>query len=164
MRGELQETPEHSAEASPAESELACTRNVLSTLHPRNYHSGMDPYAILGVAEGADEETIRSVYRQLARTFHPDVNADPEAVEHFHAITDAYVLLTNPERRAEYDRRQGERPIGSETSATLGLQLAGIDLAPLLGISVRVRTRPLFTGDLEEEERPQPRTLRRRRK
>src|SRR5205823_6563489 len=108
-------------------------------------HSGMDPYAILGVTEGADEETIRSVYRQLARTFHPDVNADPAAVEHFHAITDAYVVLTDPERRAEYDCRQRERPIGSETSATLGLRLAGIDLAPLLGISARVRTRPLFT-------------------
>jgi len=38
-------------------------RNVLSTLHVRDYHSGMDPYVILGVAEGADEETIRSVYR-----------------------------------------------------------------------------------------------------
>ena len=123
-----------------------------------------DLYAILGLRDDASEDAIKAVYRQLARTFHPDVNADAEAVEHFHAITDAYVLLTDAERRAEYDCRQGERPIGSETSATLGLQLAGIDLAPLLGISVRVRTRPLFTGDLEEEERPQPRTLRRRRK
>ena len=138
-------------------------RTLLST-HAKDYHSGMDPYAILGVARSTDEETIRSVYRQLARTFHPDVNADAEAVEHFHAITDAYVLLTDPERRAEYDCRQGDRPIGSETSATLGLQVAGIDLASLLGISVRVRTRPLFSDDLEEEERPQPRTLRRRRK
>src|SRR5947209_6521140 len=115
-------------------SELACMRTLLST-HAKDYHSGMDPYAILGVAQSADEETIRSVYRQLARTFHPDVNADAEAVEHFHAITDAYVLLTDPERRAEYDCRQADRPIGSETSATLGLQVAGIDLASLLGIS-----------------------------
>jgi hypothetical protein len=160
----LQETSEHSAEASPAESELACMRNVLSALQGRHYHSGVDPYAILGVAEGADEETVRSVYRQLARTFHPDVNADPEAVEHFRAITEAYVLLTDPEKRAEYDCRQGDGPIGSETSRTLGLKVAGIDLAPLLGISVRVRTRPLFTGDLEEEGRPQPRALRPRRK
>jgi hypothetical protein len=124
----------------------------------------VDPYAILGVAQDADEETIRFVYRQLARTFHPDVNADPDAVEHFRAITEAYVLLTDPEKRAEYDRRQGDRPIGSETSTTLGLQVVGIDLAPLLGISVRVRTHPLFTDDLEEEERPQPRALRPRRK
>jgi curved DNA-binding protein CbpA len=139
-------------------------RNVLSTLHARDYHAGVNPYAILGVADGADEETIRFVYRQLARTFHPDVNADPDAVEHFRAITEAYVLLTDPEKRAEYDRRQGDRPVGSETRTTLGLHLAGIDLAPLLGISVRVRTRPLFTDDLEEEERPQPRALRTRRK
>jgi curved DNA-binding protein CbpA len=104
------------------------------------------------------------VYRQLARTFHPDVNGDPKAVEHFRAITEAYVLLIDPEKRAEYDRRQGDRPVGSETRTTLGLHLAGIDLAPLLGISVRVRTRPLFTDDLEEEERPQPRALRTRRK
>ena len=120
----------------------------------------MNPYAILGVAEGADEETIRSVYRQLARTFHPDVNADLDAIEHFRAITEAYLLVIDPEKRAEYDRR----PIGSETSTTLGLHVAGIDFAPLLGISVRVRTYPLFTDDLEEEERPQPRALRPRRK
>ena len=136
-----------------------------ATLHVKDYHSGVDPYAILGVAEGTDEETIRSVYRQLARTFHPDVNADPDAVEHFRAITEAYIVLVTPEKRAEYDRRQGDRPIGSETSTTLGLHVAGLDLAPLLGISVQVRTRPLFSGDLEEEEeRPQPRALRSRRK
>ena len=124
----------------------------------------MSPYAILGVAEGTDGETIRSVYRQLARTFHPDVNTDPEAIEHFRAITEAYVVLTDPEKRTEYDRRQERTPIGSETSTTLGLQVAGIDLAPLLGISVRVRTRPLFADDLEEDERPQPRALRAPRK
>jgi curved DNA-binding protein CbpA len=126
----------------------------VATPHATEYHSAVSPFAILGVDEGTDDETIRSVYRQLARTFHPDVNSDPEAVEHFRAITEAYVLLTDPEKRAEHHRRRrGKRPIGSETTRTLGLQLAGIDLSPLLGISVRVRTRPLFTDDLQEEER-----------
>ena len=109
----------------------------------------MDPYAILGVSEDADEQTIRSVYRQLARTFHPDVNADDGAVEHFRAITEAYVQLMDPRQRARIGRRR--RPVGSETTATVGLQVAGIGLGGLVGVSVRVRTRPLFAGDLEDE-------------
>ncbi len=102
----------------------------------------MDPYAILGLAEDADESTIRSVYRQLARTFHPDVNSDEGAVEHFRAITDAYLTLMDPEKRAKV-----RRPIGSETNATVGLSVAGIDLGGLVGVSVRIRTRPLFADD-----------------
>lgn len=118
----------------------------------------MDPYATLGVPPDADLETIRSVYRQLARTFHPDVNADAAAVAHFREITDAFVLLSDPGQRARYDRRhtRRERAVGSETETTLGLSIAGIDLGGLVGVSVRVRTRPLFADDLEEDEKPLP--------
>ena len=42
-----------------------------------------DPYEVLGLPDDATEEAIRTVYRQLARTFHPDVNSDPSAVAHF---------------------------------------------------------------------------------
>ena len=63
-----------------------------------------DPYEVLGLPDDATEEAIRTVYRHLARTFHPDVNSDPSAVAHFREITDAHVVLSDPELRARYDR------------------------------------------------------------
>ena len=112
----------------------------------------MDLYETLGVAEDADGDTIRSVYRQLARTFHPDVNADRAAVEHFRRLTEAYIVLSDPKRRARYDRSRRRRPVGNERETTIGLRLAGIDLGGILGVSVRTRTRPLFLDDLEESD------------
>ena len=111
--------------------------------------SAQDLYAVLGVADDADGETIRSVYRQLARTFHPDVNADARAVDHFRRITEAYCVLSDPVCRARYDGGRGRRSraTGEETEMTLGLRGAGLDLGSLVGASVRIRTRPLFEDD-----------------
>src|SRR5690348_744591 len=110
-----------------------------------------DLYAVLGLSDDASDEAIKTVYRQLARTFHPDVNSDPAAVEHFRLITDAYVVLSDPEQRARYDRtrspRRRLRPRGEETETRIGLQLAGIDLGGLLGVTVHVTRRPLFDDD-----------------
>jgi len=114
-----------------------------------------DLYAVLGVSEEATDEAIKSVYRQLARTFHPDVNADAAAVEHFREITDAYVVLSDPESRRRYDRQRRRRPRrarGEETETFIGLRLAGIDLGGLLGVSVRVQRRTL----LDDEPQPEP--------
>lgn len=114
-----------------------------------------DLYEVLGLSDDATDEAIRSVYRQLARTFHPDVNADPAAVEHFREITDAYVVLSDPEARSRYDRARRRRPRrarGEETETVIGLRLAGIDLGGLLGVSVRVQRRAL----LDDEPRPDP--------
>jgi len=129
-----------------------------------------DPYAILGLPDDASEDTIKAVYRQLARTFHPDVNADAEAVEHFREITDAYVVLSDPQARARYDRTRGgrRRRRGEETETRIGLQVAGIDLGSLLGVTVNVRSRPLFDDDepaaAPERASAAPRRLRSRRK
>jgi DnaJ-class molecular chaperone len=63
-----------------------------------------DLYGLLGVARDADDETIRKAYRQLARRFHPDVNpGDAAAEERFKAISQAYAVLSDPERRRNYD-------------------------------------------------------------
>jgi curved DNA-binding protein CbpA len=118
-----------------------------------------DLYAILGLPDDASEDAIKAVYRQLARTFHPDVNSDPTAVEHFREITDAYVVLSDPELRARYDRQRARRPRrrprGEETETRIGLSLAGIDLGGLLGVTVQVRRRPLFDDKSEPDpERP----------
>ncbi|HKC59037.1 MAG TPA: DnaJ domain-containing protein [Myxococcales bacterium] len=65
-----------------------------------------DLYEVLGLPVDAGEEAIKTVYRQLARAFHPDVNSDPSAAAHFREITDAYVVLSHPELREQYDRQR----------------------------------------------------------
>src|SRR5256885_3683251 len=62
-----------------------------------------DYYALLGVARGATDEQIRSAYRRLARQYHPDVNKADDAAERFKRITEAYEVLTDPQRRQRYD-------------------------------------------------------------
>ena len=64
----------------------------------------MNYYVVLGIAEDADEETIRSAFRALARRYHPDVGVGSSPVE-FHRAREAYETLADPERRRQYDRR-----------------------------------------------------------
>lgn len=71
-----------------------------------------DYYKVLGVSPDADDKTIRSAYRRLARKYHPDVSKEPGAEEKFKAANEAHEVLGNKERRAEYDRLRanGYRP------------------------------------------------------
>ncbi len=64
-----------------------------------------DPYEVLGVARDASEQDVKKAFRRLARELHPDVNAhDPGAEEKFKEAAEAYEILSDPERRATYDR------------------------------------------------------------
>jgi molecular chaperone DnaJ len=64
-----------------------------------------DPYEVLGVSRGAGEQEVKKAFRRLARELHPDVNAhDPDAEEKFKQAAEAYEILSDPERRATYDR------------------------------------------------------------
>ncbi len=64
-----------------------------------------DPYSILGVARGASEKDIKSAYRNLAKELHPDRNKDnPNAAEKFSQATQAYDLLSDKDKRAQFDR------------------------------------------------------------
>ena len=63
------------------------------------------PYEILGVEPTASAEAIRRTYRRLAKQHHPDVNpGKPEAAEKFKAIASANEILSDPEKRARFDR------------------------------------------------------------
>ena len=64
----------------------------------------MDYYVVLGIAEDADDETIRSAFRALARQYHPDAGAGSSSVE-FQRAREAYETLVDPERRRRYDRQ-----------------------------------------------------------
>jgi len=64
-----------------------------------------DYYDVLGVSRDADEATLKKAFRRLARELHPDVNKhDPQAEDKFKEAAEAYEVLSDPERRATYDR------------------------------------------------------------
>jgi molecular chaperone DnaJ len=63
-----------------------------------------DAYELLGVPRDADDAQIKKAFRRLARELHPDVSKDPDAEEKFKAVAEAYEILSDPERRATYDR------------------------------------------------------------
>src|SRR6186997_3359336 len=67
----------------------------------------VDFYEVLQVSINADPETIHRIYRVLAQRFHPD-NASTGDAERFRTITEAYQVLSDPERRAQYDVNYGE--------------------------------------------------------
>jgi DnaJ-class molecular chaperone len=66
--------------------------------------STMNYYVVLGIAEDADGDTIRSAFRALARRYHPDAGPGSSTVE-FQRALEAYETLSDPERRRVYDRR-----------------------------------------------------------
>lgn len=63
-----------------------------------------DYYEVLGVDRAADERALKQAFRKLAQQYHPDVNSDDEAESRFKEINEAYQVLSDPQKRAVYDR------------------------------------------------------------
>jgi molecular chaperone DnaJ len=77
-----------------------------------------DYYGVLGVRRDADADEIKKAYRRLARELHPDVNPDPQTQERFKEVTQAYEVLSDPEKRQMYDL--GADPYASAGAAGPG--------------------------------------------
>src|SRR5438552_7157120 len=75
-----------------------------------------DPYQTLGVKKDASQDAIQKAYRRLAKKLHPDLNpGNKQAEEQFKAVSAAYDLLSDPQKRARFDRGEidasgAERP------------------------------------------------------
>jgi DnaJ-class molecular chaperone len=83
-----------------------------------------DLYSRLGVARDADEAAIKKAYRKLAKELHPDRNKDnPRASERFSQVTQAYDVLTDKNKRAQYDR--GEIDEDGNPKAPFGFGMGG---------------------------------------
>lgn len=63
-----------------------------------------DYYAILGVPKNAEQAAIKKAFRELARTYHPDINKSPDAEKKFKDINEANEVLSDPEKRKKYDQ------------------------------------------------------------
>src|SRR5574344_1010194 len=64
-----------------------------------------DYYEVLGVDKGADDAAIKKAYRVLAKKYHPDTNSgDKEAEAKFKEASEAYAVLSDPEKRKQYDQ------------------------------------------------------------
>jgi curved DNA-binding protein len=86
----------------------------------------VDYYKILAVAEDADSKAIKTAYRKLARKYHPDVSEHSQAEEKFKEITEAYEVLKDPEKRAQYDeyKKYGGGSSGQQDSSYSKSQFA----------------------------------------
>src|SRR5262249_41128852 len=96
--------------------------------------SKRDYYEVLGVSQSASADDIKGAYRRLARKHHPDVNpGDGEAETRFKEINEAYEVLSDPNKRARYDRF-GHAGVGSAAGSPADFGFGGFTdiLSPLL--------------------------------
>lgn len=63
-----------------------------------------DYYEVLGVSKDADEKEIKSAFRKLAKKYHPDVSKEPDAAEKFKEAQEAYAVLSDEQKRKQYDQ------------------------------------------------------------
>jgi molecular chaperone DnaJ len=83
--------------------------------------AGKDYYKILGISRTATEKEIKAAYRKLARKYHPDVNpGDKNAESRFKEISEAYNVLSEPEKRKQYDTFGSEMDFGTGAGAPGG--------------------------------------------
>ena len=91
-----------------------------------------DYYEVLGVDKNADDNTLKKAYRQLAKKYHPDMNpGDAEAEKKFKEASEAYAVLSDPEKRRQYDQFGHAAFDGSGGAG--GFDFSGMDFSDIFG-------------------------------
>ena len=92
-----------------------------------------DYYEVLGVDRGADEAAIKKAYRVLAKKYHPDMNpGDAEAEKKFKEASEAYAVLTDPDKRRQYDQF-GHAAFEGGPGGAGGFDFSGTDFGDIFG-------------------------------
>ncbi|HZR00302.1 MAG TPA: molecular chaperone DnaJ [Chloroflexota bacterium] len=109
-----------------------------------------DYYEVLGVSRDASQDEVRRAFRRLARQYHPDVNKDDGAATRFKEINEAYEVLSDAEKRRQYDRF-GHAGVGA-AGAGFGAAGAGFGIEDIFetffGATTRTSRRPTRGADL----------------
>lgn len=96
----------------------------------------MNPYQVLGVSSNASEDAIKKAYRKAAKECHPDTHpGDKKAEERFKVIGEAYHILSDRQRRKEYDEKTKQRTVNGNREKNQTVHKAGF----------------VYPGDLEQE-------------
>lgn len=94
-----------------------------------------DYYEVLGVDRGADDASIKKAYRQLAKKYHPDMNpGDAEAEKKFKEASEAYAILSDPDKRRQYDQFGHSAFEGGGAGGGFGgFDFSGADFSDIFG-------------------------------
>ena len=92
-----------------------------------------DYYEVLGVDKNADDAAIKKAYRVLAKKYHPDMNpGDKEAEKKFKDASEAYAVLSDPEKRKQYDQF-GHAAFDGGAGGAGGFDFSGMDMGDIFG-------------------------------
>ena len=91
-----------------------------------------DYYEVLGVDKNASDEEIKRAFRKLAKQYHPDINKEPGAEEKFKEIGEAYAVLSDPQKRSQYDQFGHAAFDGTGAGGFGGFDAGDIDLGEIL--------------------------------
>ena len=93
-----------------------------------------DYYEVLGIDKSADDAAIKKAYRVLAKKYHPDVNPGDETAEKkFKEASEAYAVLSDPEKRRQYDQFGHAAFDGSAGSGFGGFDFNSADFSDIFG-------------------------------
>ena len=93
-----------------------------------------DYYEVLGVDKNADETAIKKAYRQLAKKYHPDMNpGDAEAEKKFKEASEAYAVLSDPDKKRQYDQFGHAAFEGGMGGGAGGFDFSGMDMGDIFG-------------------------------